>query len=597
MSKKNLLRRFKKKKMETYIKTHSNTKKLFYVLVTLTLGSLFNQVLKADEIANSSVDLKKDIENIKQKNFKNKDNLESPIKDSLDKEGEIRNTVSERTILLKDISISGNKKFSEKKLKKFFINLIGKDVTFSDLSNAALEMQSLYREKGYITTRVIIPKQDFLSGDIKIAVIESYLEDIVVTGGTDGTREYIRYMTSSILKDNLKYKIFKFDDLERQLLLIKKNGIGKLTSTLSKGSKVGTSLLTINIDPEPLNISAFSNTDLSNNLGDYVVGLKSSYTTKTKNPLKIGTSSKYAFPIPDGLLSGVVYLEKPIAKKGLNLNTIYAYSTTKTKDLFPNTTGESINKGTSEYISLGISYPFVLKRNTELGFDIATTIQNSHQDLYQDNVMSNNVSTDRIRALRVGLNGRKSLKRSYNTARFLFSQGFEGWDDSLTSDQQKSNLNSKPNFSTYKLDLSRQQFLGNDGVVLQFNASGQISSTSLPTPEKFSFGGPDYGRGFANSHIFGDAGWSSSIQLSKNMYSKNDKTITPFVWLDYGETDDLTGDSREKSASTYGFGVGGNFNRDTTYELSVGIPGIDDSNPTKTGPDHSIFKFKLGLNF
>ena len=574
-----------------------NLRKLFNFIVLLGLGSFYSPLVKAEQIANSSIDLKNEVENIKQKNFKNKDNLESPIKDSLNEEGEIRNKVSEKTILLKDISFSGNKKFSEEKLKKFFVNLIGKDVTFSDLSNAALNAQSLYRKKGFITSRVIIPKQDFLSGDIKIVVIESYLEDIVVSGGTDGTRDYIKYMTSSILKDNLKNKIFKFDDLERQLLLIKKNGLGKLNSTLSKGSKVGTSLLTINIDPEPLNISAFSNTDLSENLGDYVVGLKSSYTTKTKNPIKIGTSSKYAFPIPDGLTSGVVFLEKPIAKKGLSLNSIFAYSSTKTKDLFPATSGESINKGTSEYLSIGISYPFILKRNTELGFDIATTIQNSHQDLFQDNVKSNNVSTDRIRAVRVGLNGRKSLKSSYNTARFLFSQGFEGWDDTLTSSQQKSNLDSKPNFSTYKLDLSRQQYLGNNGLVLEFNASGQIASAPLPTPEKFSFGGPDYGRGFANSHIFGDAGWSSSIQLSKNMYSKNGKTISPFVWLDYGQTDDLTGLTREKSASTYGIGVGGNFNRDTTYELSVGIPGVDDSNPTKTGPDHSIFKFNLGVRF
>ena len=144
--------------------------------------------------------------------------------------------------------------------------------------------------------------------------------------------------------------------------------------------------MTINIDPEPLKISAFSNTDLSENLGDYVVGLKSTYTTKTKNPLKIGTSAKYAFPVTDGLASGVVYLEKPISKKGLTLNSIYAYSSTTTKDLFPASAGETINKGTSEYISLGISYPYILKRNTEVGFDISTTIQNSHQDLYQDDV-------------------------------------------------------------------------------------------------------------------------------------------------------------------------------------------------------------------
>ena len=575
----------------------SKFRKTYNLLALLSAGFLITPLVRAEQIANSSIDLKNEVEGIKQKDFKNKSNLETPFRDDLNNDGKVQKKVSEKTILLKNVSFKGNKTLSEEKLLKFFDNLIGKDVTFSDLSSAALKAQSLYRKQGFITTRVIIPKQDFLSGDINIAVIESYLENIVVTGGTNGTRDYIRYMTSSVLKDNLKNKIFKFDDLERQLLLIKKNGLGKLTSTLSKGSKVGTSLLTINIDPQPLNVSAFSNTDLSKNLGDYVIGLKTSYTTKTKNPLKIGTSSKYAFPITDGLTSGVVYLEKPIAKKGLSLNSIFAYSSTKTKDLFPLTSGESINRGTSEYLSLGISYPLILKRNTELGVDITTTIQNSHQDLYQDNVRSNNVSTDRIRAVRIGLNGRKSLKRSYNTARFLFSQGFEGWDDTLRGDQQKSNLDSKPNFSTYKLDLSRQQYLGDDGVVLELKASGQIASSPLPTPEKFSFGGPNFGKGFANSNIFGDAGWSSSIKLSKNMYLKNGKTISPFVWLDYGQTDDLTGETREKTASTYGIGLGGNFNRDTTYEVSVGVPGVDDSNPTKTGLEHSIFKFNLGLRF
>tara|TARA_Y100000991_G_scaffold215588_1_gene206666 strand:- start:2938 stop:4689 length:1752 start_codon:yes stop_codon:yes gene_type:complete len=574
-----------------------NISKISCFLAICSASSLYSSAVNANQIANSSIDLKKDVESIQQKNFNNKNNLESPLEDSLDDNGNTQKIVSEKTILLKNITLSGNKKIPTKKFSKYYEDLIGKDVTFSNLSEVALKIQTFYREKGFITSRVIIPKQDFLKGDIKIVIIESYLEDIIVNGGTEGTREYVKYMTSGVLKDNLKNKIFKFDDLERQLLLIKRAGIGQLTSTLSKGSKVGSSLLTIRIDPEPLSLSAFSNSDLSTNLGDYVVGLKSSYTTKNNKPLKIGTSTKYAFPIPDGLTSGVLYLEKPIAKKGLNLSSIFAYSSTKTKDLFPNTSGESINKGTSEYISLGISYPFVLKRNTELGFDIATTIQNSHQDLYQDNAFSNNVSTDRIRAVRLGLNGRKSLKRSYNTARFLFSQGFEGWDDTLTSTQQKSNLNSKPNFSTYKLDLARQQYLGNGGLILELNASGQIASAPLPTPEKFSFGGPDYGRGFANSHIFGDAGWSSSIQLTKNMYSKNGKTISPFVWYDYGSTDDLTGEKRELSASTYGIGIGGNINRDTSYEFSVGVVGADDSNPTKTGLDHSIFKFNIGLQF
>ena len=37
--------------------------------------------------------------------------------------------------------------------------------------------------------------------------------------------------------------------------------------------------------------------------------------------------------------------------------------------------------------------------------------------------------------------------------------------------------------------------------------------------------------------------------------------------------------------------------QDTTYEISVAVPGIDESNPAKTGLDHKILKVNLGLQF
>ena len=569
-------------------------------LISIPLTAFLHPGLLAGQIANSSIDLKKDVENLEQKDFQNENNLKAPI-NNIDTNKDFKNNVSEKTILLKSISISGNKKFSTKELYKPFSQLIGKNITFSQLQNATFKAQSLYREKGYITTRVVLPQQNFLSGEIKVIVVESYLENIVVRGGTEGTREYIKFMTNKVLEDNKNNGIFKFEDLERQLLLIKKNNIGQLTSTLSKGSKLGTSLLTIVIDPSPTEVSAFSNTDISENLGDVVVGLKSSYTTKSKYPLKIGLSSKYAppsaSPQENYLSSGVAYLEKPIGQKGLSLNTIYAFSSTKTKDLFPLTAGKSQNKGYSEYFSFGASYPFILKRNTELGMDISTSIQDSKQDLFQDNVFSNNVSTDRIRTLRVGLNARKSLKNSYNTARLVYSQGYDGFDNSYKSDEVKSNLDASSNFSSYKLDLTRQQSLWRRGLTLILNSSGQISTEPLPTPEKFSFGGSQFGKGFKNSHIFGDAGWAASLQLNQNVYNKNGKTLSPFVWFDYGQVDDLTGETRELSAATYGIGIGGNISPNATYQVSVAVPSEDDQNPNKVGIDHSIVKFNFGFKF
>ena len=568
--------------------------------ISFSLTAFLHPGLFADQIANSSIDLKKDVESVEQQNFQNKNNLEAPI-NNIDSDKEIKNKAGEKTIFLNSIDISGNKKYSTKELYKFFKQLIGKNVTFNQLQNAAFKAQSIYRENGYITTRVVLPKQDFLKGEIKVIVLESYLENIVVRGGTEGTRKYIKFMTNKVLEDNQKNKIFNFSDLERQLLLIKKNNIGQLTSTLSKGSKLGTSLLTIVIDPNPTQISAFSNTDISDNLGDFVVGLKSSYTTKSENPLKIGLSTKYAAPsdLPreNHLSSGVVYLEKPIGQQGLSLNTIYAFSSTRTKDLFPLTAGKSQNKGYSEYVSFGASYPFILRRNTEFGVDVSTSIQDSKQDLFQNDVYSNNVSTDKIRTLRVGLNARKSLRNSYNTARFVYSQGYDGFDNYYKSGEIKSNREASSNFSSYKLNLTRQQNLGRRGLSLLLNTSAQLSTEPLPTPEKFSFGGSQFGRGFKNSHIFGDAGWSASLQLTQNIYNKNGKSLSPFVWFDYGEVDDLTGETRELSASTYGIGIGGNLSSNTTYKVSVAVPSEDDSNPAKVGIDHSIVKFDFGLKF
>ena len=73
----------------------------------------------------------------------------------------LKEKLARKQYFLKSITVTGNKKFSDAKISKFFDNLVGKNITFSDLVNASLRAQSLYRKNGFITTRVLIPKQDF----------------------------------------------------------------------------------------------------------------------------------------------------------------------------------------------------------------------------------------------------------------------------------------------------------------------------------------------------------------------------------------------------------------------------------------------------
>ena len=579
----------------------------FKTLCLASLGLIFSILVdpvKADVSGDPSVEIKKDIKKITRESTNiadddlnilpkkpKKTNSPRPKLGSEDK--------NQPTILLKGVSFSGNKEYNDGKLLNYFKDLIGQKVTFQEINDTVNKIQAKYRNEGFITTQVVIPKQNFNSGYLKISIIESYIEDIIVSGGNKGTRSYVKYMTKELIPKDNKNKIFKFDELERQLLLIRRTGVANLTSTLSKGSKKGGSILTIKLDKIPYSTSIFTNTHLSEKLGDYQVGIRNTFTTKTSKPIKVNSLAKYAFPVEDGLLGGVVSFEKPIAYKGLSLSALYAYTKTETKDLFPDVSGDSINKGDSEYISLSLGYPIILKRNTALNVDIGTSIQNSKSDFYLNGVETNNVSTDRIRAARLGINGRRDLRNSANYFKLEISQGIDGWDNEISSTEYKSDLNAKANFTKYKLDVVRQQYIPIkkiNGLNLEFKASAQLAEGSLPVPEKLSFGGYEFGKGFRNSHIFGDEGWVSSIKLSKNIRNSIG-IVTPYLWYDYGSTSDLEGTKDDYTASTIGIGVGGKFNKNSTYDLSIGFPATDESNTDEVGSDHKILGFNLSYSF
>ena len=69
--------------------------KKFSFLLGLSFFSLnANISLNAEQIANSSIDLKKDVDNIKQKTFQSKEDLESPINEEIDKGGNSKNRIT-----------------------------------------------------------------------------------------------------------------------------------------------------------------------------------------------------------------------------------------------------------------------------------------------------------------------------------------------------------------------------------------------------------------------------------------------------------------------------------------------------------------------
>ena len=510
---------------------------------------------------------------------------------------ETTNDTSDETIFLKGIRFKGNTIISSDKLIEPFINLIGKDVSFKNIAEAVSNAEKFYKESGYITSRVIIAPQNFDSGYILLDVIEGYIESIDVKGGGDAIQAYMLKMLQPVFAEG-KSKIFNFKDLEKQLLLTKDFGAVNYNVAISKGQDTGGSVLTVSLKPQKVNGSVTADNFLPSQLGDWQLGASASYYVPSSNPVKINAGAKYSFPFSSELINGYVVASTPIGNEGFVTEALWAASSTKSDDLLDGS-GTLKTKGSSNYWSFGIGYPLILERNSKLSISLNGTGQNSTNDLYLDGKHATDLSTDRIRSVRLSVDGYLAKPTFITSGSLRLSQGISGLGDDLSSDEFLSNPVGESDFTAARLELSHLQKLPISGLQLHTKASGQLSSTALPVPEQFTYGGQSYGRAFKSVHILGDEGWTTSVELNYpvRLRSTDTSSITPFVWYDYGSTSYKKGALTSNTAATYGMGLRGTGFYNTTFEVGLAVPGDSSINSSETGFGSSSVYFNAGWNF
>ena len=184
----------------------------------------------------------------------------------------------EETFFFKAVRVEGNKKIRTGLLVKPFLQYIGKDVSWAELKSAASQSERNYKDQGYITSRVVIPKQNIASGNVIVRVVEGFIDELEVRGASNGLQAYARKMLQPIASKDSK-KIFNFKELERQLLLIRNFGGVKFNTTLLKGSSLGGSKLLLDLSADSLSGGVGFNNNLSEQLGDFQASLNFQYIT------------------------------------------------------------------------------------------------------------------------------------------------------------------------------------------------------------------------------------------------------------------------------------------------------------------------------
>lgn len=400
------------------------------------------------------------------------------------------------------VIFEGNKTLEDSQLQAIASEYLNRDITFADIQELASRVTAAYRDAGYILTRAVAPPQRVGGGQLRIQVLEGFIDGTEIQGDAGGALPFLRRHAERIAAA----KPLTADILERELLLAGDIAGFTVRSILTPSQTTpGAADLTLVVERD-----AFEGYAAVDNLGSRYLGREELVGAVFANDV-FGTAGRLGFTgviAPDGdpeLAYGSVSLQQPLTSSGLSLFASVSYSETR-----PGRELELIDtKGQAKSVRVDLSYPIVRSRD----LNVIGTVGFAASDVRSENFAVNPTFEDRLRSLKadVFVNALDQWG-GFNTGQLTFTQGVTIFNGSQSGDLNLSRINADSKFSRLNAEVTRWQPIGNQ-LGLLVGVAGQTSfNEDLLAGEEVGFGGSSYGRGFDPSEIAGETGLAGKVE-------------------------------------------------------------------------------------
>jgi hemolysin activation/secretion protein len=469
----------------------------------------------------------------------------------------------------KSLKVNGATAFPTSQIEALYKNLIGSEITFSQLVEIMLSLQQMYYDSGYGLSQVYIPSQDIKNGNITFQVVEGYVAEIDIDPKLLDVN-LINGFKSSILS----MRPLSTKKLERIMLILNDRpglDVSSLLSTVKQKSTLGNGAvrLTLKQNDTPKNGTrhlGFDNYGSNfSGSGQITAGIDFVKNLPNYSDLALGfTQTTSAREMRQGFLS---YTIPMFGVSGTTLNLSSAITFTE-----PGGNLDVLDiKGLSKNISGSVSYPFIRQRDKTLtlssGFDVKDT---------RTDILDERLSEDRIRAL--------FLETKYmfsdnlfgiNILNAKYSQGFDILGARESGSIDLSREQGRSDFKKLDLSATRLQSITNSIDILA-TARGQYTSDPLLSSEEFGFGGATMGRGYDPSEIAGDKGVSFSIEARRKgtlNLSNQSLNYQIYGFYDFGKIWNIDPSSKNKiSAASLGIGTRMFFSNKYQIDINLAMP-------------------------
>jgi hemolysin activation/secretion protein len=421
---------------------------------------------------------------------------------------------------VKGFAIVGATLFSSQELLGL-LGEAGRPLTLEEIGRRADRITALYRDRGYVVARALVPAQDVRDGIVEIRVLEGRYGRIDIRNASELSETRIRAVLGASVREDV---IVHGPSLERGVLLLSDLAGIQPRATLQPGESTGLTDLVLEVTPGAT-LEADAAVD---NFGSRFLGRNRLLAGAALNsPFDIGDrASARAVTSGDKLLSFRLAYEAPIGGSGLRAGP---YLSRMTYELGADFAALQAS-GEADSVGLGASYPIL--RSSRL--NLRVTAGAEARSLEDRIGTTGAVNRKRASVLQLGIAGEGRddfLAGGATSFQLLATSGELRIRSAALAETDAAAARTQGSYSKLVAGVTRFQGLS-ESWRLSVAYTAQFAGKNLDSSEKMSVGGTVGVRAYPAGEAAGDDVHLLQAELRHTGWALLGGQLSPFLFLD-----------------------------------------------------------------
>jgi hemolysin activation/secretion protein len=446
-------------------------------------------------------------------------------------------------IFVRAYKISGQQVFADNQLLALLKGSTGQEMTMSELEAQAQKITNYFRQKGYIVAKAYLPVQKVEEGVIEIAVIVGSYDKIILENKTKTLAAVLQRELGSVKSGAYIEKTA----LERAVWLLGDLAGADAKVTLSPGSKVGTSHLTVTLEPRTDKQGSISIDNYGNR---YTGSFQKGVSYSIDNPLRQGDALSLQLLTTGGnLTGGGAFYEIPLVKQGHKFGISYTRVSYELGKEFASLHAN----GTADVLKLSWDYAIMRSQLHNLYGHVSL-----EDGKLEDHAGENGSIAKTTKAAVFSLTGDSQDKHGSTSYALSYKSGklCIGSEAARVSDMATAKTDGA--YGKWNLSMLRQQYL-DKRLYLLLSFNGQLANKNLDSSEKMSLGGANGVRAYPHGEATGDEGYLATAEFRWLLPLKTKQTLQLAAFVDNGcvsiNKDSWSDEDKHRTLSGTGLGL------------------------------------------